>query len=258
MTDKIKVASLKDLRLGVEMDRHNLSDAEVELAALDAALDAAIAAFSRQDAQPAQHGEVDFYVCTNCGAYYRDSPVSECDCEVGARDFRHVRMAPVTQPEQQGAGAVPLSVFSEGLWVFRETGQEFSGKDLDAAAAAAYAVYRDALAARQSVGQEPVAWMDPDGSRVLTAKAKADASSAYRTATAGYSVPLYAAPPAQVDLINAVRQIEAAWRAVSGYPDTESDRDSIEDAISFASALIDQQVESAPPAQMDLSKYRGP
>lgn len=56
-------------------------------------------------------------------------------------------------------------------------------------------------AARQPVGQEPAAWMDPDGSRVLTAKAKADASSAYRTATAGYSVPLYAAPPAQVDLL---------------------------------------------------------
>lgn len=54
-----------------------------------------------------------------------------------------------------------------------------------------------------------------------------------------------AAPPAQVDLINAVRQIEAAWRAVSGYPDTESDRDSIEDAISFASALIDQQAGGA-------------
>lgn len=57
------------------------------------------------------------------------------------------------------------------------------------------------IAVRQPVGQEPAAWMDPDGSRVLTAKAKADASSAYRTATAGYSVPLYAAQPAQVDLL---------------------------------------------------------
>ncbi|HEL5052609.1 TPA: hypothetical protein UOA92_000365 [Stenotrophomonas maltophilia] len=46
---------------------------------------------------------------------------------------------------------------------------------------------------------EPVAWMDPDGSRVLTAKAKANASGAYKSATSGYTVPLY--PPAQaVDL----------------------------------------------------------
>ncbi len=50
----------------------------------------------------------------------------------------------------------------------------------------------------QSVG-EPVAWMDPDGSRVLTAKAKANASGTYKSATSGYTVPLY--PPAQaVDL----------------------------------------------------------
>lgn len=68
------------------------------------------AALSRQDAQPAQPDEVDFYVCTNCDAYYRDSPVSECDCAVGARDFRHVRMAPVTQPEKQGAGDVIASL----------------------------------------------------------------------------------------------------------------------------------------------------
>ena len=54
------------------------------------------------------------------------------------------------------------------------------------------------IAARQPVG-EPVAWMDPDGSRVLTAKAKANASGAYKSATSGYTVPLY--PPAQaVDL----------------------------------------------------------
>lgn len=71
--------------------------------------------------------------------------------------------------------------------------------------------WQAALAARQPVWQEPAAWMDPDGSRVLTAKAKADASSAYRTATAGYSVPLYAAPPAQVDL-EQFRCAVVTWR----------------------------------------------
>lgn len=75
------------------------------------------AALSRQDAQPAQHDEVDFYVCTNCDTYYRDSPVSECDCAVGARDFRHVRMAPVTQPEQQEGGRVIGSRNIDGVHV---------------------------------------------------------------------------------------------------------------------------------------------
>lgn len=35
-----------------------------------------------------------------------------------------------------------------------------------------------------------VAWMDPDGSRVIPAKIKRDSSAAYRSATADYSVPL--------------------------------------------------------------------
>ncbi|MBA0223233.1 hypothetical protein D7U74_16935 [Stenotrophomonas maltophilia] len=54
---------------------------------------------------------------------------------------------------------------------------------------------------------EPVAWMDPDGSRVLTAKAKADASGAYKSATSVYTVPLY--PPAQaVDLAQFRQPVE--------------------------------------------------
>lgn len=55
------------------------------------------------------------------------------------------------------------------------------------------------VAARQPVG-EPVAWMDPDGSRVLTAKAKANASGAYKSATSGYTVPLVPLPAQAVDL----------------------------------------------------------
>ncbi|MDQ7989048.1 MAG: hypothetical protein REI09_05370 [Candidatus Dactylopiibacterium sp.] len=41
------------------------------------------------------------------------------------------------QPESV-ADALPLSVFSKGQWLFRETGQEFSGDDLDEAAFAVY------------------------------------------------------------------------------------------------------------------------
>lgn len=55
MSDKLKVVALKDLRLGVEMDRHNLPDADVKLAALDAA----IATLSRQDAYTAPPAQVD-------------------------------------------------------------------------------------------------------------------------------------------------------------------------------------------------------
>ena len=44
---------------------------------------------------------------------------------------------------------------------------------------------------------DPVAWMAPDGSRVITAKAKESASSAYGTVTPGYTVPLF--PKASVD-----------------------------------------------------------
>lgn len=36
----VLISALVDLRLGVEMDQHNLADAEVKLAALDAAITA--------------------------------------------------------------------------------------------------------------------------------------------------------------------------------------------------------------------------
>lgn len=42
--------------------------------------------------------------------------------------------------------------------------------------------------------EAPVAWMDPDGSRVIPAKVKEDGSAAYRSATSGYSIPLYTHP----------------------------------------------------------------
>lgn len=79
--------------------------------------------------------------------------------------------------------------------------------------------------------------MDPDGSRVLTAKAKADASSAYRTATAGYSVPLYAAPPAQVDLLR--RALPFLYDEGGEYEDDGSN-EPLELARELE-ALIDQQ-----------------
>jgi len=45
------------------------------------------------------------------------------------------------QHPSQSAGE-PVAIFSKGPWLFRETGQEFSGADLDAAA---FAAYRDRL-----------------------------------------------------------------------------------------------------------------
>lgn len=56
----------------------------------------------------------------------------------------------VAQVRRQGIRAVrpsqsagePVAIFSKGPWLFRETGQEFSGADLDAAA---FAAYRDRL-----------------------------------------------------------------------------------------------------------------
>jgi len=48
-------------------------------------------------------------------------------------EFRETFAAPVT-----AAPVEPLKVFSEGPWVFRETGQEFSGADLDEAAFVEY------------------------------------------------------------------------------------------------------------------------
>ncbi|WP_414540456.1 hypothetical protein [Stenotrophomonas forensis] len=78
-------------------------------------------------------------------------------------------------------------------------------------------------AACQPVG-EPVAWMDPDGSRVLTAKAKANASGAYKSATSGYTVPLYPAAQA-VDL--GQQQDAARWRAIAPHLQVEWDEDEL-------------------------------
>lgn len=140
------------------------------------------AALSRQDAQPAQPDEVDFYVCTNCDAYYRDSPVSECDCAVGARDFRHVRMAPVTQPEKQGAGdgrddtrnKLREAILDQYAFHERLIAEypDFSAQPRPRAERLAPHIARrdellallmskssaEALTARQPVGQEPVAY----------------------------------------------------------------------------------------------------
>ena len=51
--------------------------------------------------------------------------------------------APAQPAAQQGAAYAalpdaPLSVFSKGPWVFKETGQDFSGAELDEAAFVAY------------------------------------------------------------------------------------------------------------------------
>lgn len=42
------------------------------------------------------------------------------------------------EPKVPASPSIPLKVFSEGPWVFGETGQQFSGADLDGAAFAAY------------------------------------------------------------------------------------------------------------------------
>jgi hypothetical protein len=61
---------------------------------------------------------------------------------------------------------------------------------------------------------QPVAWIDPDGSRVITAKVKADESQAYRTATAGFTVPLYFSPPSDSGLRRALLALLAEWAAM--------------------------------------------
>ncbi|HDS1142894.1 TPA: hypothetical protein QDZ72_002473 [Stenotrophomonas maltophilia] len=96
------------------------------------------------------------------------------------------------------------------------------------------------IAARQPVGV-PSAWMDPDGSRVLTAKAKANASGAYKSATSGYTVPLY--PPAQaVDLGQFRDLIGFAILHAINLPETDPRRDFIRQANEFMALIASQAV----------------
>ncbi|MBH1476562.1 hypothetical protein I5U59_03155 [Stenotrophomonas maltophilia] len=133
-----------------------------------------------------------------------------------------IRMAAAAlsaQPSPGGQGDAPLRVFSAGRWTYDGTGQTFSHEDMDAAA---FVVYRDALAARQPVGDaitvEAVATVrrNGDGDRYidwLTEGGIADlevgdvlmVSDRAITDEDG-SGEVYAAPPAQAVDLGAVRK----------------------------------------------------
>lgn len=218
-------------------------------ATLDRVADELGAALSRQDTQPAQPDEVDFYVCTNCDAYYRDSPVSECDCAVGARDFRHVRMAPVTQPEQQGAGDYHIAMLRELL------ANEFADQDEEGATrftserSALNAAIR-ALAARQPVGQEVV-----DGLLASIAVGSDGEYVSIRRWARDAAVAALRQPAGQDN--SAIRRAgsmlaNCAYNLAQRNHLTDSERRSLDESRKAWDAAI----RAAPPAQVDLEQFR--
>jgi hypothetical protein len=76
--------------------------------------------------------------------------------------------AALAEPEPSREPTQPLDVFDAGPWIWKETGQEFTGAELNAAA---FAKYRDAYAAgHEAVNQSPT-WQPietaPNGTLIL-------------------------------------------------------------------------------------------
>lgn len=83
---------------------------------------------------------------------------------------------------------MPLAVFS-GPWIFKDTGQSFSGADLDAAA---YAVYRDritALEAEVARLREELRQADEANQRALEAATHKDCQIAKDAGTVYAAIP---------------------------------------------------------------------
>jgi len=63
--------------------------------------------------------------------------------------------AALDEPEPSREPTQPLDVFDAGPWIWKETGQEFAGAELNAAA---FAKYRDAYAAGHKAGNQSPTW----------------------------------------------------------------------------------------------------
>lgn len=252
MSAEPKVAALKDLRLGVEMDRHNLPDADVKLAALDAA----IAALSRQDAQIAA-GDAVFAFAGMLTSLPHVVPFGSAAWATPGADladafnrangltisvnypdglkFPNIEgdllatVAKAAQPEQQGAGDAQKR-FEE--W-YTENAFDYEKNPISSRECGLMRkAWLAALAARQPAGQEPVMWryFSPDANCYWTR----DVKPTSETSQDGTQwEPLYAAPPAQVDLGKYREAVKYASRAC---PHADLAQDLIE-----LLALIDQQ-----------------